>query len=269
MIDLTTPVFKSVGRHFVSLSCVECVPGSQERLALVFSGFLVEVEAVWFFITAGHVIKQIREAMESGAQFDMWRLDDQTAGKHFREGGAAIPYDFKLDEWLEIEDEQEGIDYAATPICGLYRMQLEAGGAIPVRSDAWRYHDPTTRYWAMIGMPHEKVLYDNVSVISASIVIVPLIPTTPPEAATHKGANLFYARLADDAIHVVRSVEGMSGGPIFAIEKLDGEWKYWVIGVQSRWFPNSRVIGACPFASFAAELKAIVRVARAKVGLDS
>jgi hypothetical protein len=57
---------------------------------------------------------------------------------------------------------------------------------------------------------------------------------------------------------VVDDIDGMSGGPIFTLKNVGNEWRYFVIGIQSGWYPDSRVIAACPFASLGAALEEIV-----------
>lgn len=72
--DLNQRFMKSVGRHFLTLSCVRSLPGEREEKTFVFSGFLIEVKDVWFYVTAGHILRDIREALNQGATFDIWRL---------------------------------------------------------------------------------------------------------------------------------------------------------------------------------------------------
>jgi hypothetical protein len=47
----------------------------------------------------------------------------------------------------------------------------------------------------------------------------------------------------------------MSGGPIFGLKEVDGKQRYWVIGIQSSWYPTSRVVSFCPLPPFLAMLK--------------
>ena len=109
--------------------------------------------------------------------------------------------------------------------------------------------------WALVGIPSETVSYDGKTIISARVVVVPLEQVDEPAAAGLKAQNQFYARLKDDSISVVRNIDGLSGGPIFALKKIEGIWKYTVIGVQSGWYPSSRIITACPFTSLGMALE--------------
>ena len=118
----------------MTLSCVQHPHDSTEMRVHVFSGFVVSVVGEWFYITAGHILKDIRTAIEAGTTFDVWRLGDQTAGNLFN--NTAIPYAFELDKWFVLEDSEAGLDYATVHLGGLYRKQLEAGGVSPLAKGA-------------------------------------------------------------------------------------------------------------------------------------
>lgn len=253
--------FKTVGRHFVTLSCVQRQPGKAEEKALVFSGFLVEAGGVWLYVTAGHILRDIRASLAVGGKFDVWRFDDQTAGNRFK--GAAIPYAFDIDRWLVIEDEEVGLDYAAVPLDTIYCLQLKAGGAIPIDKVAWGDHVTDHDQWALVGIPSETVAYDQETIITGRIAVMPLEHAEEPAVAGRKAENQFYARLTD--LGNVKDIDGMSGGPVFALKKVEGEWKYKVIGVQSSWYRSARTIAACPFASLGAAIEELVESVKASI----
>jgi hypothetical protein len=250
---------KSAGRHFVTMSCVQTLSNGEERV-LLFSGFVVEARGEWFYVTAGHILRDVRRAMEGGAKFGVWRFDDQTAGNSFR--GAAVPLDFNLDRWLILDDDAIGLDYAVMHLDGLYRQQLAAGGVVAIGRPSWSDHVSDHHQWALLGVPSETVSYENRNFIRARIVVTPLEPADPPPTAGRKAENQFFARLKGDAPSIVKDIDGMSGGPIFALTKVDQEWEYAVIGVQSGWYPSSRVVAACPFSSLGSALEEIVERAR-------
>ena len=256
MTNFTDRVAKSVGRHFVTLSCVQYPPGSDEMRIHVFSGFVVAIAGEWFYMTAGHILRDIRSALQSGSTFNIWRFGDQTAGNKFND--TAIPYAFAAEQWFLLEDESRGLDYATVYIGGLYRQQLEAGGVSALDKNAWGDHATEHDHWALIGIPQETVSYDGKTVISARVVMVPLLATDAPPVADQKAENQFYAKLADDSEEFVQDVVGMSGGPVFMLSQIDEAWKYKVIGVQSGWYPSTRVVAICPFATFGKALEPVV-----------
>jgi hypothetical protein len=234
-------------------------PGKDKEKIFVFSGFLVEAGGVWFYVTAGHILRDIQASLKAGGEFDVWRLDDQTAGNRFK--GVAIPYAFDIDRWLVIEDEEIGLDYSAVALDTIYRLQLEAGGAIPIGKKAWGDHLNEHDHWILVGIPSETVTYDQETIITGRTVMIPLEHAEEPALAGRKAETQFYARLKD--VGNVKDIDGVSGGPVFALKKFGGEWKYRVIGVQSSWYPSTRIIAACPFSLLGAALEDIVESAKA------
>lgn len=259
MTNFTKRVAKSIGRHFVTLSCVQHPPGSDETRVHVFSGFFVAVKGEWFYMTAGHILRDVRTALESGSTFDIWRFGDQTAGNRFKD--TAIPYAFDIKQWFVLEDADLGLDYATVHVGGLYRKQLEAGGVSALDKNAWGDHLTEHDHWALAGIPKETVSYDGETIILAKFVMAPLTSTDAPPLAERKADNKFYAKLADDSEGLVSDIDGMSGGPVFMLRLDDDTWKYRVIGIQSTWYPSSRVVAICPFATFGEALEPIVEEA--------
>jgi hypothetical protein len=254
---------KSVGRHCVTLSGMQTHSQSEREQAVLFSGFVIAVDDLWFYVTAGHVPRTIQSAMAAGAKFDIWRLGDQSARGPYKDMG--IPFAFVAEDWIVVEDQDVGLDYAALPLRDLYRQALERGGVIPIRRDAWGDHASEYDQWILVGVPFETVKHDGNSQITAKLVSVALVETTAPEGAESKAANQFYARLIEGSETVVRSVEGMSGGPIFSIKRIDGSLAYKVIGVQSAWYRGNRTIAACPFSLLGLGLEKAIREAQDEI----
>ncbi|MFT3663946.1 hypothetical protein [Piscinibacter sp.] len=261
MVDLTSRVAQTVRQHFVSLSCVQQPPDAEPK-PLVFSGFVVEVAGEWFYVTAGHILRLIRAALASGSTFDIWRLGDHTVEDKFK--GMAVPYDFRPEHWCVIENEELGLDYAATHVASLYRLQLEAGGTTPLARAAWGTPDMDHEHWVLVGIPSESVAYDGETIITARVVVAPLRAAEVPPQAGQRAENQFYARLADGSEQVVNNIDGMSGGPIFMLKRDDNKWKYGVIGVQSGWYRADRLIAACPSTSFAFALEEAIHALQAQ-----
>ena len=261
MPDLTTRVARTVGKHFVTLSCIQTPPSALPK-ELVFSGFVVELLGEWFYVTAGHIIRRVQVALARGSTFDIWRLDDQTAGNRF--AGKAVPYDFRSDAWFVLQDDTIGIDYATTHLSEYYRRQLEAGGVVPIRKELWSSHVVEADHWVLMGIPSESVSYDGESILSARMVITPLTEAAVPELAERKTANQFYATPLAGSEAFFTNADGFSGGPVFALKQVDGRWLYGAIGVQSAWYPTSKTFAVCPFTSFVLALEPHVAEALAE-----
>lgn len=264
MADITQDVVRTVGRHYVSLSCVQRSTGSDSPKLLVFSGFIIDVLGEWLYVTAGHVLRDIRTAISSCSTFDIWRLGDQTAGGKFRE--TAVPYAFDESVWLVVEDESLGLDYAAVHLPWIYRRQLEAGGVVAIAKNAWSDQHTEFDHWALMGIPSESVDYDGENEIKARAVFIPVLPTVKPEGVGEKSNNQFYAKLSPGSEKVVSDLDGLSGSPVVSLKKVDGLWYYNLIGVQSGWYLPSRTLAICPFATFAFELERLAAESQCQEG---
>lgn len=256
MTDLTNRVARTVGKHFVTLSCIQRPPAHAQPKTLVFSGFLVDILGEWFYVTAGHILRRVCTAIAAGSEFDVWRLDDQTAGNPF--SGKAVPYAFDLNNWVVLQDDSKGLDYAIVHVAPFYRRQLEAGGATPIGKAIWSDHVVPADYWVLVGIPSESVNYDGESVIRARVVVAPLTPAETPELAQGRAENQFYAAPLYGSEAFFNDADGFSGGPVFALKKVGGRWCYGIIGVQSAWYRSSRTMAICPFTSFALALEPVV-----------
>lgn len=259
MTNFTHRVKETLGKHFVTLSCIQYPPNGLSKKPHIFSGFVVDVSGEWFFVTAGHIIRSISEAFKAGSLFDIWRLDDQTAGNDFN--GMAVPYDFDFESWLIIRDETNGLDYAAAHLDNFYRSQLEAGGVIAINKNSWSDHVTEYDHWVLVGVPSESISYDEVA-ISARLVVTPLIAANEPNVARDKAQNQFYAKPTDGFETYFRDADGLSGGPVFLLKKVQDEWIYSVIGVQSAWYSSTKTLAICPFSSFGFALEEMVESSR-------
>ena len=227
----------------------------------MFSGFVVSVLDEWFYITAGHILRDIRTAIASGSSFDNWRLDDQTAKNQFN--GIAVPYEFDAEKWLVIRDETSGLDYAAVQLSDFYRRPLEVGGIIAIAKNAWGDHVTEYDHWVLMGIPSETVNYDGETIITARVIMSPLIPSKEPVSAGEKAQNQFYAKPIDNSESIFKSAVGLSGAPVFLLKKVGEQWKYKLIGIQSTWYELTKILAICPFFSLGLELEKIVAEAHA------
>lgn len=266
MVDLMRRFKASAGRHFVTLSCVQTLPDQSEK-ALVFSGFVVEIEGAWLYVTAGHVLRHFDAAACAGSTFNVWRLGDQTsAAGRFQD--TAVPFEFEREEWLVIESEETGLDYAVIALHGYFRAQLEAGGVAPLDQSTWDYPVASEqKQWVLMGVPSESVAYDGVTILTARLVVVRIHAEEAPPEAGLRVDNQIYARLTDGSESIVMDADGLSGGPVFSVHKVDGEWKYTVVGIQSGWYRQSRLVAFCPWLTFARELEREIRMAQQELRL--
>lgn len=154
MDDLTTRAAQSFRRHFVTLSCVQLPADDAQGKVRIFSGFVIDIDGDWFYVTAGHILRQVQEAISKGHKFDVWRLGDHAGADRFE--GKAVPFEFAVDDWIIVHDDDAGLDYAVVQLRWLYRRCPEAGGITAIERQAWgtpRDPLPLCRYQSVLAMP--------------------------------------------------------------------------------------------------------------------
>lgn len=257
--NFTRHVVSHLSRHFVTLSCEQTLPGEEGRTTSVASGFIIEILGEWFYLTAGHILRRVKQAIDAGSAFDIWRFGDPES----RAGaiGTSVPYGFAVSDWYVLDDESLGFDYAVMHLSELYRRQLEAGGTVAIGYKAWGNHVQNPSQWALVGIPSESVSKAGPSRINGRLVFAMLEACPPPPLAGQRAENQFYAAITGE-VSVFNDADGLSGSPVFTIYKFEEEWRYKIVGVQSAWYQTSRVLAICPIESFATSLRESLAEAR-------
>jgi hypothetical protein len=214
------------------------------------------------------VITDIRNGKVAGTTYKDFFLHDRLAGNPFRHG---VPFPFEDDAWI-VFDTQDA-DIAATPLPFLIVDNLRAGGVFPIDESAWGT-PPFDGYdhWLLTGIPAESYSgTENKHLLK--LTIIPLSPTEPPVGASRiSGGDLEGAIVADfpalygkiidkpglDEVSV-KSVAGMSGSPVYGIKTVDGKLKYWLLGIESSWFENSRIVKFNPSICFFTAFKLAIQ----------
>jgi hypothetical protein len=227
------------------------------------SCFVVETAGQWVVLTAGHVIDALRSAAAAGAVLSDFAFQDQLAGNQFPYG---VPFTFDLDRWASIKDRPaEGADFACSVLDPFVIDQLEAGGIRPIESTAWG-EPPCTQYdyWILAGIPSESLEQVGTRRM-LKLTVIPLKPTLPPfgATATDERLNVFAEIVDQPALDdaTVSNIIGMSGGPVFGLKAVDDGLKYWLIGLQSGWYPKPRVVRFCPLHDFLAANEVVAAAA--------
>jgi hypothetical protein len=268
-VDASTHFLREhAGKHFVFLSGRVHRSGVKEPAKLFHaSGFVVEVEEHWFFVTAGHVINAINELEQSGYAFDSWMLEDKSAGHDFPFG---VPITFDPRLWIVFEIESRGLDYAAFPLIDLWVQALRVGGVRAIDETTWLpIPIEECKDWLLVGIPRESITH-AAGRFTLKLTLIPVLPAEPPYGAESKEPNRYYAKIKDgpDGHLRIEDVDGMSGGPIFGTKLIEGRLKYWAIGVQSGFFEKSRIISFCPLAGFLLELKNVIVGLKARGAIE-
>jgi hypothetical protein len=211
----------------------------------------------WYLATAGHVLVQFeqlrqdpRRQIRGEVLLDAWSLNSISRDP--------IPFDLSGAPKGWIDDDQLGLDFGLIALRPLYRQALEVNGIVPIREENWKnLHRENFEFFALLGIPAENVVSQVQATANSTRVhswVTPeLVPVTwetdPPDMLTRNECPRFIGRLPN-ALPFISAV-GMSGGPIFAFSRgTDGQFRYWVVAIQSTWLESRGLICGClvPYA---------------------
>jgi hypothetical protein len=138
-------------------------------------------------------------------------------------------------------------------------MNLEANGIRAIEKDNWLQQDISRcELFALVGLPKcqvnnagKLVPYGDRVAGAVNPTLVPVFPVKlHPEDIPPATFPWFIAEVG--AAAGLPDIDGMSGGPVFGFFRdANGDWRYWIVAVQSRWRPDRRIIFACPVPTFA------------------
>jgi hypothetical protein len=236
-------------RHLVAL-CVtfEHVGGNQadkEPSFAAYAGTLIKIQESIFLLTAGHILRQLESALRSdkigitGAvladTFGLNRICDQP-----------IPFDLKNARMFYIDDNEQGLDFGVIYLEPYYVRLLAANGVFALSEKNWIHqHSVDFDAYVMLGLPEEftseRVTASGDGVVSPTMFRVHRL-ASPPEDRPPTQYPQFVGQIDQEL--PIKSVKGMSGGPIFGF-RLEPQTVYWIVALQSSWNPTTRIVYGC------------------------
>lgn len=210
------------------------------------TSFVFSVCEYWFLITAGHCFKQIREELiDKGWIISSCSLLDFLGiNARFKE---PIPFPFDINKALyfpEINDDDYSFDYGIYPLSSYFKKVLLSNNVKPLDEEVWKKQPNHIDKSALLGLPSELQKFDQGIEIGSSFIFADIVKEKP-DGFKNISMPQIYAKIQMG--NGIRSIEGMSGGPLFGFRKYDnGEMRYWLLGLQSRWLRESHFIAVCP-----------------------
>lgn len=209
----------------------------------VVTTFVLSVYGRWFLVTAGHCIADIKELIDSGFKLiDCGLIDFLSLGAKYHH---PIPFDY-LSSNPTCHSDDYAYDYGTMTLSSYYVDLLRKNNIRDFNEEAWEKQPKSVDAYSLLGIPRELAVVERIDLsgISAMLFRVERLREKPnefPGGHDHR----FYGRI--HLGHDLNSIEGTSGGPIFAFRREEhGGLKYWVTALQSTWLPKSRLIAACP-----------------------
>jgi len=221
-----------------------------------YTGFVISYRGLWIYVTAGHVFQQLHNQICQ----NQIRLVHCHLSDNFGPDAASclsFPFDFINAKKFVIDNEGEGVDIGLMGITPLYRAAMESKRVLPFVMDGW--DNPVSvefSDYAVLGLPAEHIDQTRrVTVVGEKVIggvrIAVLfgsrsdaVPRTKPQPRR----PWFAIELRDK--DQLRSVIGMSGGPMLAFHTREGRRPlYTVVGIQSWWDSERRICFGTPIAT--------------------
>ena len=258
-----------MSRHFIALTCdYETVKwdGSVERRGVsVYSGFLLELHGVMFWVTAGHCIKHELDAGIASGQLRITSGSFMDCFGHEATFPHSIPYRYEPGCGYYIEKPEHGLDFALIPMNYLQVKAFAANKLIPITRDNW-VHQPhlTFDFYRMLGTPKERVITTErpdgtldtkvgQAMVALNKIGLDEVGDPPPDMDEEPSNAWFIGRLDPEC--TISDIAGMSGGPIYGFRRdKNNNLVYHVVALQSRWWWKSRTIFGCSMTVFAEEI---------------
>jgi hypothetical protein len=222
--------------------------------SLVMTTFVLSIGEHWFLVTAGHCIAEVDRYIESDCRIAACYLVDSMGlgARHLD----PIPFVYARSYPTRLS-EDKSFDYGVMVLSSYYRQLLENNKIVPLSEDVWKRQPPSVDFYFLLGVPGElvKVESNHVEIVPTLHKVQPV--GERPQGFTETEVPLFYGRIGLG--QGMTSIKGMSGGPIFAFFiGTQGQLRYWLIALQSRWLPDSHYIAACPTKILGEVLEAVL-----------
>jgi len=242
-------------QHLVVLGCMvrfkHAVPPHDKWQIFLGSGFVLCNGDNWYFATAGHCLKELHELLKQKGiehyrpflKFD-FENDSEAVEPRF--------FDLEKREFEFIDEDKKGIDLGLLKLQHLEIEAFKKAEKIPLTEDKWMSR-PSGHFDChfIVGTPNETAYptdddgTHSVTINASTFVIRPV--DAEPDKIKPDIPWLSFA--VSDSIPL-KSIVGMSGGPIFGLRQIGNQINYWVVAVQSQWNAPKRIAFACRMPEF-------------------
>lgn len=195
----------------------------------------------WFLVTAGHILQDLDELIDSGKReivnahiVDTFAINTVSS--------VPIPFDYPDSDRFYINDDDLGLDCGFIYLEPGIRRLLEANGIKALDENVWLLHADSYDSYALLGFPAELTHseFGNSATgmghqIKLNLIMTPIRKLSEqPDNTAKVLLPRFYAKLHDKL--PLNDIDGMSGGPIFGFKLENGGLRYWLVAIQSGWY---------------------------------
>jgi endonuclease YncB( thermonuclease family) len=222
----------------------------------VHSGFFLEIGDNWFWVTAGHCLKDELEDPVAKGQLRLLAGSFMDYFGHEATNTISVPFLYEPGCAFYLDKPEMGLDFALLPIDGLMKKTFLANKNVPISRENWVHqHRLDFEKYLLMGIPNSKVSTRSNSTGMTIDVQPYLIEVHQIDPSTvDASSDEWFAAKIDDEVKL-KSIKGMSGGPIFGFRRDDeGQLRYHAVAVQSRWLASERIIFGCSLPRFAEQI---------------
>lgn len=221
------PAMHALHRHVVVVQFAMRYPEGRTR-DVFHSAFVISIDGIWALITAGHCIEDFRRWEREGVRINGALLDYHTQSAI---DGHAVPFNYHDANPYFLTSEDYGFDYGLVPLSDNTVRVLKANGITAMDESVWSGQPAQPDGYYLLGAP--AVLAHRTPhrlQVGLTLLAVERLAERP-HFIDKSEAPRFFGKVTLDA--GTTSVEGMSGGPIFAYVKEGEKTRYWVHSIQS------------------------------------
>jgi hypothetical protein len=234
----TENVVSFLHRHVVPIIFI--FSRSDKKFTYIVTSFVLSVGDDWFLITAGHCLQYIDDYKKEGYKISKcYLLDSSGDGATHRE---PVIFTYEQQNPLYIPDDRER-DYGIIPLSRYYQELLRKNNIIPLSEEVWKHQPKKPEHFVLMGVP-EEYIKEGKNYLELATTINYIEKCDRPDSLPDTEPSLFYGKIILSAER--KSIAGMSGGPIFAFETVNEQVRYWLVALQSRWLPDSKIVVGCP-----------------------
>ncbi len=248
-------------RHLVGLGVTisnRTDDGESAPRTLFFSCTIIHLADRYNLLTAGHILEPLSKGMADGRVLlhSAQLVDWFGADARFE-----LPIPFDLESANVAYIHRDGLDFGLISLSSYYVRLLARNGVVGIHDENWEsQHTVDFNSYFMIGLPTEWTetvveedagQIDSRATVSATLIPIERLPDDDKTAAFPRFAGSI------GMVKDLESIEGMSGGPIIGFRHSEAGGSYWVVAIQSSWFPKQRLIFGCPIPVLAGLVRQI------------
>lgn len=254
--EVAAILMKQFKKHMLGLYIALRKDNTSEFRQIIYTGFILNYKNIPFWVSAGHVINNIIEIFEKYKDYENVK---SWADDYFIKGAESVPASFERKDIFSTFKKGNDPDFGAIRIPNFDAYALfKNENLMPIDENIWYKHEKATPagyyiFWYPEDLQEpasvQKSKELKTHILKYSYVCIPVkkIEYDSPEVnkLIFNNPNDFYGKimlpLGGDG---PTSIKGMSGSPIFSIERNEDNLIYRLYGILKSWDKTKSIIRA-------------------------